>query len=128
MKYLFVSFFFLMLFSISCDKQEASDPSGVTRLLPPLLLGTRGDSSIELQWQNYIRGDMVLRTFTYIDPDIFEIYMSEGTPEKLVKIATLKNDNQYRFTVSKLEDGVNYFFAVKGFRKGEVPVMSDTIM
>lgn len=128
MKKVFVCFFSLVLFIISCDKQTGSDPGGESRLWPPALVGNRGESSVELQWQNYIRLKMILRPYDYIDPDLFEIYMSEGSPEKLIKIATLENDKQYSFTVSKLENGQNYFFMVKGIRKGEVPVMSDTIM
>jgi tricorn protease-like protein len=128
MKYHFVSFIFLMLFSISCDKQEPSDPASEMKLYPPALVGSRGDSSVELNWQNYMRIEKVLRPYNLIDPEIFEIYMSEGNPDKLVKIATLKNDNQYSFIVSNLENGLNYFFMVKGMRKGAVPVISDIIM
>jgi dipeptidyl aminopeptidase/acylaminoacyl peptidase len=128
MKYLVVSFFFLMLFSVSCDKQESSDSTDETRLWPPALVGTRGDSSVELEWQSYILMEKIFRPYTYIDPEKFEIYMSVVSPEKLVKIATLENDKQYRFTTSNLKNGLSYFFAVRAIRQGEVPLMSDTIM
>jgi hypothetical protein len=128
MKYLFVSFFFLMIFSVSCDKQESSGSGGENRLWPPALSGTRDDSAVELQWMNPVLYEKILRPYDYVMPEKFEIYISENVPDRLKKIVTLENNGQYSFTVSNLKNDINYFFEVKAVRGGMPPIMSDLIM
>jgi len=115
----------LILFCFSCDKNETIDDSK-TEIWKPLLTSTRHNSSIEIQWLNPVIYEMVLRPFTYIDPEAFEIYLSEENPDILKKIATLSSETKYE--IKNLTNGRIYFIAVKALKKGKLPLMSDTIM
>lgn len=117
-----------MLLFISCDKQESPGPSGKQVLLEPALVGIRGDSSVELQWYNYeiMEKDFIL--YNYIIPERYELYMSEGNPGKMKKIASIENDGKYSYTVSNLTNGLTYFFSVKAIMKGIEPLTTGLIM
>jgi len=104
----------LILFCFSCDKNETIDDSK-TEIWKPLLTSIRHNSSIEIQWLNPAIYDKVLRPFTYIDPEAFEIYMSEENPDILKKIATLTSETKYE--IKNLTNGQIYFIAVKALKK-----------
>lgn len=128
MKKILIFSFGLILFCISCEKNDTQNTNEKTEIWRPALTSIRDDSSIELTWLNSVIFELNLRPFTYIDPDEFEIFMSKNDPEHLIKIVTLKNDKTYSYKVSNLSNGSNYYFAVKAIKKGKEPLMSDTIM
>ncbi len=118
----------LILFCISCDKNDSQNPNDKTEIWRPALSSIRDDSSIRLFWLNPVTFQKILLPFTYIDPDRFEIYMSKGDPQHLVKIADLDNDKKYSYKITNLTNNLNYFIAVKAIKHGKEPLMSDTIM
>lgn len=118
----------LILFCISCNKNNPQDRDDRTEIWRPKLISIRDDSSVELFWLNPVIYEKILRTFTYIDPDRFEIYMSQGDPQHMAKIADLDNDKQYSYKIINLTNSLNYFFSVKAIKHGKEPLVSDTIM
>lgn len=112
----------------SCNENELVEENGRTEIWRPLLTSVRHDSSIEIQWLNPVIYEKILRPFTFIDPEAFEIYLSKDDPQHLEKIATLDNDQKYKYELRNLTNGQYYFLAVKALKKGKLPLMSDTIM
>jgi hypothetical protein len=70
----------LILSCLSCDKNDSQHPDDRTEIWSPRLISIRDNSSVELFWLNPVIFEKVLRPFTYIDPDRFEIYMPQGDP------------------------------------------------
>jgi len=128
MKRIYLLSTILILISISCDKVETGESNDKTEIWRPKLTSIREDSSVEINWFNPVLCEKILRPFTYIDPDRFEIFMSLEDPQHMVKIATLDNNKQYSYKITNLTNGLNYFFAVKALKNGKEPLMSDTII
>ena len=128
MKRFYLLSIILILINISCNKVENGEPNDKTEIWRPALSSIRDDSSVRLFWLNPVIYEMILRPFTYIDPDRFEIYMSQGDSKHLVKIADFDNDKKYSYKITNLTNGLNYFIAVKAIKRGKEPLMSDTIM
>ena len=112
---------------VSCEKTD-TDIIDETELWRPLPVAVRDGSAVELSWVNPVIFDYVLLPFRWVDPDIFEIYMSTGESQAMNKIATIREAKQYSYRMEDLNPGTTYLFAVKAWKKGKTPLMSDTIM
>ena len=85
-----------------------------------------GDSKVQLYWENPMP---YILTFVRIsDPDEFDIFISENDMSDFRKIAGLKIDEGYSYTVDKLQNGKPCFFYTVSKKKGFEPVTSDIIM
>ena len=58
----------------------------------------------------------------------FNIYVSENNRFNFQKLIEINNDENYSYTVDKLQNGNSYFFYIVSNRNGFEPLYSDTIM
>jgi Tol biopolymer transport system component len=122
-----VLIFFCSLLFISCEKDETLINDG-TVIWRPNPIAIIGNKQIQLNWLNYSIYNLVLRPFTYADPDNFEIYISIATPDSFSKLIELKNTNDYSYKIENLTNGQPYYFYVVSKKKRYASLISDTIM
>jgi hypothetical protein len=66
--------------------------------------------------------------YQYSEPQAFEVYLAEGTPDHFEKVAVLKNTGSYAFIINDLKNGVNYYAEVKSTGYFKPDATSNTIM
>lgn len=116
----------LILLVIGCEKESLIDDG--TIIWRPRPVAVIDDSQIQLKWLNYSIFQFVLRPYTFVDPDNFDIYISKGTPDNFTKLAEVKNDGSYSYQVKNLNNGQPYYFYIVSRKKRYNPLVSDTIM
>ena len=117
----------LIFFVLSCEKDNSLIDDG-TVIWKPNPVATITDSQIQLNWLNYSIYNMVLLPYTYVNPDNFEIYISEGTPNNFTKLIEVENDESYSYQVANLENSQSYYFYVVSKKRRYSSLVSDTIM
>jgi Tol biopolymer transport system component len=124
-KAVFLFFFSLIIFSCEKDETLINDGTVIWRPNPIAIIG---NNQVQLNWLNYSIYEMVLRPFTYVDPDNFEIYISIATPDSFTKLIELKNTKDYSYKIENLTNGQPYYFYVVSKKKRYSSLISDTIM
>lgn len=108
---------------ISCEDQISENYP----LWTPALSATRDDGSITLQWYRpmWLWNCWIPATS---EPQSFEVYLAEGSPDHFEKVATVKNGSDYSLTLNNLENGICYYAEVKATAYFLEDVMSNRIM
>jgi len=117
--------FFITLFS--CEQDDAINTEG-TVIWQPKLSSIITDSGVQLKWFNYSVLNAILRPYEIVEPDKFEIYMSNKSSNGFTKLIELENDREYTYSLRNLDNGKAYYFYVTSMKKGYAPLPSDKIM
>lgn len=117
----------LILLVLSCEKDDSLIDDGTVIWLP-CPVATIDNSQIQLKWLNNSIYEFVLRPYTFVEPDNFEIYMSKGTADNFSLLEQIKNDGSYEYQIENLENGQPYYFYVISKKRRYTSLASDTIM
>jgi TolB protein len=88
------------------------------------------DRSVQLNWQNGTIRDDMLRLYELVNPDEFDIFISEDN-KAFHKLKTVKNDEQGTKNteiIKNLQNGKPYFFYLVSKNKKFLPLTSNKIM
>ena len=89
-------------------------------------IATIDDGMVHLNWA--VMFDDVLRPYEFVNPDQFDIYISQNDMSNFHRLIELNNDESYSYTVNNLQNGSSYLFYMVSKKKGFEPLYSDTIM
>jgi Tol biopolymer transport system component len=117
----------LILLVLSCEKNE-NLIDGSTVIWGPNPVAVIDNNQILLNWLNISIFNDVLLPYTYVEPDIFEIYISKGTADNFTRLIEIYNDGDYSYQIENLTNGQSYYFYVVSKKKNYSAVYSDTIM
>jgi hypothetical protein len=120
------SILILILVLFSCHKETKISTNG-TRLRGPSLSSLIDDKKVTLKYYSPLSFDKFSQ-YKFVDPDYFDIYMSEGQLNNFTEVTELKNDNKYEYNLSNLNNNSTYYFYVIAKKEGYIPIYSDTIM
>jgi hypothetical protein len=107
----------------ACSKEEPSDNNDV--IWKPNLVSVIGDGNVQLYWT--VIFDDMLRPYEILDPDKFDILISEDN-KNFRKIIELHNNKTYTYKIDNLQNGQPYFFYVVSKKEGYKSLSSMTIM
>jgi Tol biopolymer transport system component len=116
----------ILLFSGCTKEDDTIDDKTV--LWRPVPVATIDNNQIKLTWLNYSIFNLVLLPYTYVTPDNFDIYISEGTPDNFRKLTEVENDESYSFKIKNLKNGQACYIYVVSKKKRYSSLVSDTIM
>ncbi|MEO7316645.1 MAG: hypothetical protein ABIW47_15750, partial [Ginsengibacter sp.] len=114
---------FLLLTIWGC-KRDLPIQSPENQLYTPYLTSIRNDAKVTLKWGKPFCVDF---DCSQLDPDHFEVLMSDTDPSKLKKHTTVSN-NQFEITINNLTNGKPYYFAIKAVGSNAPSTISRTIM
>lgn len=117
----------LILLVLSCEKDDSLIDDG-TVIWRPDPVAIIDNNQVQLKWLNYSIFEMVLRPYTFVEPDNFEIFISKGTSDNFSKLEQIKNDGNYEYQIENLENGQPYYFFVVSKKNRYSSLVSDTIM
>lgn len=117
----------LFLLILGCEKDESfiNDGTVIWRPNPVALIG---DHQIQLNWFNSSILNKIIRPYTYVEPDHFEIYISTERADHFTPLVELTNDGNYSYKIEKLANDQSYYFYVVSKKKRYISLISDTIM
>jgi Tol biopolymer transport system component len=104
----------------SCVKETDTN-----ELYTPYLTSTRSNKKVTLKWGN--PGCEYSYDCPQLNPDYFEILMSETDPAELKSYGTVSN-SIFEVSISNLTNGKPYYFAVKAVGRNSQFTISKTIM
>lgn len=122
-RYIILGFLIALL---SCEKEDINTEGTVIWKPDPSAI--IGDSEVQLKWVDKSIYEYILRPYVIVNPDKFEIFISEESQADFRKLIELENDKEYSYTVKNLESGKAYYFYVTSIKKGYDRLTSDTIM
>lgn len=125
MKNIIIISLFLLILGCRKDETLLNDDTVIWRPNPVALIG---NNQVQLNWLNYSIFNLILLPYTYVDPDIFEIYFSTGTTANFTKLIEFRNDGNYSYKIENLVNGQSYYFYVVSKKKRYTSLISDTIM
>ncbi|GHT04222.1 hypothetical protein FACS189423_06570 [Bacteroidia bacterium] len=116
--------FFESIEKILKDNREGVRESFIWAPHPTTVIG---NATVSLFWQNNVVYEKIYLPYDIVDPDEFDIYISENNTD-FRKLLTLKNDINHTYTVENLQNGIAYFFYIVSKKKDYESLFSDTIM
>lgn len=117
---------FLLLTIWSC-KKDPPIQSGANELYTPYLTSTRDNGKISLKWVKPMCPYCADCVCPQLDPDHFEILISDTDPSELEIQATVSN-NIFEVTINNLINETPYYFAIKAVGQDGKFTISKTIM
>lgn len=122
-KYLIIG---LIIILFGCEKNEIDTEGKVIWRPNPIAL--IGDNIVQIQWLDYSIYDMILLPYEIVDPDKFEIYISQNNYPNFTKLIELGNEKEYSYTITGLNNNQPVYFYVTSVKNGFDRLISDTIM
>lgn len=113
---------FLLVTLWSCKKDDLIQ-DGTNELYTPILKSMRNNGKVILRWEKPICSFVCPQ----LDPDHFEILMSNTEPSKL-ELHVTKSSNIFEVTINNLTNGTPYYFAIKAVGHNKQFTISNTIM
>ena len=114
---------FILLTLWGC-KRDLPLPSPENQLYTPDLISIRNNHTVTLKWGKPICLDF---DCTQLEPDHFEILLSDTDPSKL-KMHKIVSNNIFEITIANLTNGKPYYFAIKAVGQNIPFSQSRTIM
>jgi hypothetical protein len=122
-KYLIIG---LIIISCGCEKNEIDTEGKVIWKPNPIALISY--SKVQLDWLDYSIYNKILLPYEILEPDKFEIYISQNDFPIFTKLIELENDSEYSYTITGLENNQPVYFYVTSIKNGFDKLLSDTIM
>jgi Tol biopolymer transport system component len=117
----------LMLVFTSCDYNDIDKKDRANELYTPYLTSIRNNGTVTLQWAKPMCEFCAGCVCPQLEPDHFEILMSDTDPSGL-KIHTAIANNISEIVINNLTNGKPYYFAIKAVKPHRQATVSTTIM
>lgn len=125
MKKIIILSLFISLFS--CEKNPTDNTNG-KELWIPNPVAVIGDGEVRLNWPNFYTYYKMIIGDEWVEPDKFEIYITTDKSSHFEKLAVLRNDKSYTYTIKNLNNNQPYYFYMTSLKSGYLKRTSDTIM
>lgn len=116
----------LLITLIGCEKENINTEGTVIWKPDPSAI--IGDSEVLIKWVDESIYEYILRPYVIVNPDKFEIFVSEENQTDFHKLVELENENEYSYSIENLENGKAYYFYVTSIKNGYDRLTSDTIV
>ena len=112
---------------LSCKHEEPDVEEGIAKLYTPYLTSIRGDKEVTLHWGKPAFAYCGLCVYPQLEPDYFEVLMSDTDPSDLQIHTTVKKSIS-EIAIDNLSNGRPYYFAVRAVKILRQAAVSMTIM